>query len=129
MAAGESVTVESSWLPPEELRRLLDQSRSSFPDVAVSVPSPERRGVDPQVAVAVISAVSTLLVPFVTLVAARLFAKEPKAALKLDGGDDGQVPDVVIRASLPEGQRQAAIDAAIASGATRVKITLELTLD
>jgi hypothetical protein len=105
---------------------LLDQSQTSFPDVAVSVPSPERRGPDPQVAVAVISAVSTLLVPFVTLVAARLFAKEPKAALKLDGG---QAPDVVIRASLPEGQRQDAIDAAIASGATRVRITLELTLD
>lgn len=126
MAAGESVTVESSWLPPEELRRLLDQSQSSFPDVAVSVPGPGQRGVDPQVAVAVISAVSTLLVPFVTLVAARLFAKEPKAALKLGGG---QAADVVIRASLPEGQRQEAIDAAIASGATRVRITLELTLD
>jgi hypothetical protein len=123
MSAGESVTVESSWLPPEELRRLLDQSRAGFPDVAVSVPGPEQRGaVDPQIAVAVISAVSTLLTPFITLVAARLFAKEPKAALRLDGG---QAKDVVIRASLPEGARQAAIDAAIGDGA--VRITVELT--
>ena len=123
MAASESLTLESDWLPVQELRRLLDERQGDFPDVTVSVRQPSKRAFDPQIAVAVISGTSTLLTPFVTLLAARIFAKEPKAKLRLDGA--AQEKDVVISVSLPEDSRAAEISAAIASGATRVRISIE----
>ncbi|MDT3442294.1 MULTISPECIES: hypothetical protein [unclassified Pseudofrankia] len=114
MANDDALTIESDWLPSAELRRLVDASRAPFPELSVSAAGDSpHRGPDPALAVAIVSGVFSLLVPFVTKPADRIFAAEPDAKVSVRGAD-GQ-DEVVVHASLPAEVRdqllQQAIDA------------------
>jgi len=122
--ASGTLTLVSDWLPSAELRRLVSEYEAEFPELKVAAEgSPEHRGIDPSVAVALVSGAFTLLAPFVTKLAERVFAAEPKASVALDDPSGGNA--VVLLSSLPAELRQQLVTEAIASGALRVRINLE----
>lgn len=123
MAKDGVLSVESDWLPPEELRRLLDERRTEFPAVAVTADKSTDRAIDPAVAVALITGATTLLAPFLTKLAERIFAAEPKSAVTIGGA--GESVEVLITPSIPADERERLLDAALSAGATRVRIGLE----
>jgi hypothetical protein len=125
--ATRSLAVESDWLPPAELERLLEERRPEFETVVVRAEDPAHRGLDPTLAVAIVNCATNLLVPFVSALVDRLFKSEPDAAVALGGNDD--TTSVVVRASLPADERQTVIAEAIASGAGRVRITLDVSAE
>ncbi|MFC9997382.1 hypothetical protein [Nocardia sp. NPDC127526] len=118
--AGATITVESGWMPTNELLRLLN-SVEREDGVAVSAEGAEHRGLDPAMAVALISGSFGMLAPFVTEFAKRLFKAEPDATVDIET-DNGPV---VLLSSLPEAVQAQLISDAINSGALRVRINLE----
>ncbi|MFB7719960.1 hypothetical protein [Nocardia sp. NPDC056100] len=119
-SAGATIVVESGWMPVNELLRLLN-SGASDGGVTVSGEVPEHRGIDPAVAVALISGGFGTLAPFLIEFAKRLFRAEPDAVVNVET----EAGPVVLLSSLPEAVRTELVNSAIASGALRVRITLE----
>jgi len=118
-----TLTIESDWLPAPELDRLVAECRADTPALLVSTgEGPEHRGLDPAVAVALISGIFGLLVPFAAKLAERVFAHEPDASVTLETGTGKN--RVVLQASLPAQQRDRLLREAMSSGATRVRISL-----
>lgn len=77
-----ALTVESDWLPPGELGRLLRREAAAFGELTVeNAGGPAHRGIDPGLAVAVVSGVFSLAVPFAAKLAERVFAEEKRATV------------------------------------------------
>ncbi len=122
--ASETLAVESDWLPASELHRLLEEFEGEFPELSVEPEeSPEHRGLDPTIAVALVNGAVTLLAPLVTKLVERIFKAQPKAKVALS--DANGVDQVTLLSSLPEETRTQIVNDAIASGALRVRISLE----
>lgn len=118
-----SLTVESDWLPPGELRRLIEESQVEPGAMAVAPEGSSRRGVDPTIASAVVSGVFGVLVPFVTKLVDRLFRAEPQATLRLTRSDGSG--EVVIETALTPAERERLVNDALASGAGHLRIGLQ----
>jgi len=125
MESVDNLTLESDWLPSTELDRLIGESRHDVPGLSVWMTGESHRGVDPTIAVALISGLVSIVVPFVTKLAERVFAKEPDAVVTIDGAGGGDQV-VLTQALSPDVQAQLVKDA-IASGALRVRISLDPT--
>lgn len=120
MDIGDGLVLESGWLPPGEFDRLTAFAARDLPGLTVTRDGgPGRRGVDPTVVVAVVSGVTTLLLPFVTKLAERLFAAEPAARLTIEVAAGGTV---VVEGSLAPDVRAERLDRAVSSGAARIRI-------
>ncbi|ASW55887.1 hypothetical protein [Plantactinospora sp. KBS50] len=119
----DTIVVDSDWLPPAELDRLLVaggvRETGLRYDPGLSAGS---RGIDPTVAIAAISGAVTLLAPFLAKLAERLFAAEPDSTLSLRRKSGGDV--VVVRADVPAAEAGELIAAALRAGARNVQIGL-----
>jgi hypothetical protein len=122
MAHSDTLTLESDWLPATELRRLVGAQQAEFPTLSIATRDSDVRGIDPAMAVAVVSGVVAVALPFVTRLAERLFAMEPKASVTISttNGDS----TVELRATLPAKVAGEMVERALAAGADRVRITL-----
>jgi hypothetical protein len=117
---GDGLVLESGWLPPAEFDRLTAFAARDLPGLTVTRDAgPGHRGVDPTIVVAVVSGVTALLLPFVAKLAERLFAAEPRSSLTIEVSAGGVV---VIDGTLAPDVRAARLDAAVGSGATRIRI-------
>lgn len=114
------IVVESDWLPFAELQRAVEECRTDFPTALVSSDAPGHRGVDPTIVVAAISGISTIAAPFMAALAARIFAKEPAAAVSLVD----ETNELVLDAAMDPDARDDLIEAAYRAGARRVRISL-----
>lgn len=124
MSADPDIVVESDWLPAAEIRRAVDECRADIPEVSVSVvfAAPDERGLDPTIVAALISGISTVTVPFLTVLAARIFAKEDEARIELVLPEGAE--DVVLTADVAADDRERIVGEAVQSGARRVRIRL-----
>ncbi|MCP9618945.1 hypothetical protein FOH10_07695 [Nocardia otitidiscaviarum] len=120
-----TISMESDWIPAGELLRLLNSAESERPGVSVTADTPEHRGLDPAMAVALVSGAVTLLTPIVTEFAKRVFAAEPDATVAVERPDD----TVVLLAALPEDVRGRLIADALEAGARRIRIGLDAAED
>jgi hypothetical protein len=120
MSVKGSISMESDWLPPAELQRLLDEPRMEFPEISIATTESSHRGLDPAVASALVSGAVALLTPFVTKVVERLFKKEPKAWVEVGDG-------VVLRPGVTTEQCKDLVAQALTSGTIRVRINLEVS--
>jgi hypothetical protein len=78
------LVISARGLPGLELESMLKSAANgSEITIRTSAETDRERAIDPTVAIAVIEAVSVLLVPFVAALAARLFQKEPDAKLEV----------------------------------------------
>ena len=119
----DRIAVESPGLPPAELERLLVAGGVRAPGLSYDLaPGSGRRGDDPTIAVAVVSGVVSLLVPFMTKLAERLFAAEPGATLTVWGAPGGDT--VVLRAEVPAADAADLVAKAVAAGARDVRISI-----
>ena len=111
-------------LPAAELNELVNECGREVPEVSVA-PTGEsaHRGLDPTIAGALITGLINVVIPFVTKLAERVFAKEPEAVVTLtDGaGEDA----AVLFSRLAPDVRDRLVKDALASGALRVRISLE----
>jgi hypothetical protein len=124
MASVDTLTLESDWLPSAELDRLVSECRQDIPGLSVSATGhAAHRGLDPTVAVALISGLVSIVIPFVTKLAERVFAKEPKGVVTIS--DAGGQDQVVLKTTVPSDVRDQLVADALASGALRVRISLE----
>jgi hypothetical protein len=120
----KTVTVESDWLPAAELDRLVSECRRDAPGVELAnAGQPAHRGLDPSLAVALITGFVDVVIPFVTKLAERVFSKEPEAVLTLD--DEAGSGAVALYATMPPEERDELVMDALKSGALRLRISLE----
>jgi hypothetical protein len=123
--ADQTIAIESDWLPQGELDRLLSAVGRDEPGVSTAPADDDGErsfDVDPAVAVALITGAVSLVVPFVTKVAERVFAKEPATTVAM-ATNRGEA--FTINASLPPEVQERIIREAIEAGAVTVRISLE----
>jgi hypothetical protein len=117
------ITVESDWLPSAELARLLAAGGPETSGLTYDVvEGPEHRGLDPTITVAIVTGVFSLLVPFMTRLAERLFAAEPDASLTVDGGPAGDT--IVVTAEVSAADAAELLAKAVEAGARNVRISI-----
>jgi hypothetical protein len=120
----DTLILESDWLPSAELDRLVSECRRDLQGLSVSTTvDSAHRGLDPTVAVELISGLVSIIIPFVTKLAERVFANEPEAVLTVS--DAAGKDQAVLKAILPPEVRDQLLEDALASGALRVRISLE----
>jgi hypothetical protein len=120
MEHGARLVLESGWLPPAEFDRLTAYAARDLPDLTVTRDGgPGDRGLDPAIVVAIVAGATTLLLPFVTKLAERLFRAEPRASLTIEIAGSG---DVVLDAGQSPDERAERLEAAVGSGVTRIRI-------
>lgn len=113
------VTLESDY-PAVTLRRVVDDCLPDFPAAAVTLEKPGHRGLDPTIAVAIVSGISSVAVPFMTALAQRIFSKEPETRYILV--DSSGVEIAALESSQSAEVHAEVAERAIAAGARRVRI-------
>ena len=112
--------LECGWLPAAELDRLTAFAASELDGLSVArEQDPPARGVDPTIVVSVVSGVTTLLVPFLTKLAERLFRAEPTSRLRVEVSGGGEI---VVQGGEAAEVRVARVEAAASAGIIRVRI-------
>jgi hypothetical protein len=119
----ETLTLESDWLPETELSRLIGEYQADFPELSVRIDNPAHRGLDPTIAVAIITGIFSTLVPFAAKLADRIFRQEPDAYVIV--GAPGDEDPVVLRAAMPAEARDRLLRDALAARPLKVRISLE----
>jgi hypothetical protein len=123
MAQEDRIVIESDWMAPAQLDRLLDESGAQRFGLTSEVTTPAgSRGVDPALVVAVVSGLFTLLAPFMSRLAERLFKAEPEAKLTVSGA--AGIDTLVLTAEVPAAKAGELLASAVRAGARSVKITI-----
>jgi hypothetical protein len=122
--SAKEVILESDWLPPAELERLVSGVLEQFPDVSSKTSGEVRRGIDPAIAVAIVTGVVNLIVPFVTQLAQRLFRAEPNSRIDVQGKQPSISVTILAGTTIAECERL--LKSVMATGAV---ISVRISID